>query len=195
MGMLKCLGITCVTLKVLGLLSSLVALGIPYWYVGDTTTTAGLTGDVKTTIREGLWKKCTDLESPSKSSSFCVGNDVTDVITAIRWLMFVGAGIHGIAVLAAGAAHMEKNSTAFIVAAVHGMISATLHTISAALYATVVRDDIGFELKHLFIGWGLVFVCIVFTILSTSLAFILARMCNKKTVEDSSNDGDDGKGK
>lgn len=75
MGFDKCLGKFCVATKVVALICQLVALGIPYWYKGDTTETTGLTGTVKTTVREGLWKKCTDLETPTMSNSFCEGND------------------------------------------------------------------------------------------------------------------------
>jgi hypothetical protein len=72
-----CFGYVCVILKILALISSLVGLGIPYWYQGDAVESTGLTGTVKTTIREGLWKKCTVLESTSTTETFCVGNDGT----------------------------------------------------------------------------------------------------------------------
>ena len=74
-GCVNCFGYLCLTFKALALISSLVSLAIPYWYKGDTATTTELSGTVKTTIREGLWKKCTDLESTSTSSSYCVDND------------------------------------------------------------------------------------------------------------------------
>ena len=70
-----CLGYVCIILKITALVSSLVGLGIPYWYKGDATESTGVTGTVKTTIREGLWKKCTVLESTSSTQTFCVGND------------------------------------------------------------------------------------------------------------------------
>lgn len=68
-------GYACITLKVMALISTLVGLGIPYWYQGDAAESTGLTGTVKTTVREGLWKHCTVLETTSTSSSFCVAND------------------------------------------------------------------------------------------------------------------------
>ncbi|XP_045183098.2 uncharacterized protein LOC123541597 [Mercenaria mercenaria] len=182
-GLSNCFGYLCVTLKIMALISSLVGLGIPYWYQGDATESTGVSGTVKTTIREGLWKKCTVLEYTSTTSTFCAGNEVTTVINVIRWLVFIAAGVLGIGVLAAGAAHMEKNSTAFIVAAIHGFISAVVHTVATALYATVVKDDIGFETKHLYIGWGMIVLSMILTLLASVLALILARMVKSTKVE------------
>lgn len=184
----NCLGYLCLILKIMALISSLVGLGIPYWYKGDTTETTGISGTVKTTIREGLWKKCTVLESTTSSSTFCQGNDVTTAITAIRWLVFVGAAVLGIAVLAAGAAHMVKNSTAYVVAAVHGFISVILHIVGAALYASVVKDEIGFEHKHLYIGWGLIVLCALLTVLSSVIALLQACFTRKQKIDNTDED-------
>lgn len=68
-------------------------------------------------------------------------------------------------------------------------IPAVLNIVTAALYATVVKDEIGFELKHLYIGWGLVFLSVALLLVGGLLALILARMVGGKKV------GDSGEGK
>ncbi|KAH3846301.1 hypothetical protein DPMN_088601 [Dreissena polymorpha] len=72
-----CLGRLCVALKIIALITNITALGLPYWYKGSPTTSSGVDGSntVETTIREGLWKKCTDLEYVSSSNSFCEDNE------------------------------------------------------------------------------------------------------------------------
>lgn len=184
MSCVKCLGKFCVALKIIALIFHIIALGLPYWYKGDTTETTDVSGTVKTTVREGLWKKCTDLETTSKTDSFCVDNDVTTVITAIRWLMFIVTGVLGIAILATGAGHLESNKTAFIVGAIHSILSVIINATTAALYATVVKDEIGFELKHLYIGWGLIFISVVLVLVGAVLALILARSVGNKKITD-----------
>ncbi|WAR19716.1 hypothetical protein MAR_001554 [Mya arenaria] len=136
--MTKCLGRLCVTLKVIALITNLIALGLPYWYKGAAVETVGVNGsdNVKTTIREGLWKACTDVEYLGNTNSYCVGND------------------------------------------------AALNATSAALYATVVKDDIGFQLEHLFIGWGLNFLSMASGLLGGLLALCLARMVSTAKVDD-----------
>ncbi|XP_052765955.1 uncharacterized protein LOC128207199 [Mya arenaria] len=184
--MTKCLGRLCVTLKVIALITNLIALGLPYWYKGAAVETVGVNGsdNVKTTIREGLWKACTDVEYLGNTNSYCVGNDASTVVIVIRWLLMVASGIVGIAILASGAAHLESNKTAFIVGAIHAFISAALNATSAALYATVVKDDIGFQLEHLFIGWGLNFLSMASGLLGGLLALCLARMVSTAKVDD-----------
>lgn len=62
-------------------------------------------------------------------------------------------------------------------------ISAVTNIATIALYATVVKDEIGFQLKHLYIGWGLVFVAIGLLLIGGILALILARMVGKNKVD------------
>ncbi|KAH3846303.1 hypothetical protein DPMN_088603 [Dreissena polymorpha] len=59
-----------------------------------------------------------------------------------------------------------------------------LNATSAALYATKVKDDLGFELKHLYIGWGLNFLSLFTGLLGALLALCLTRMVGNKKVED-----------
>ena len=92
--MKTCLGRLCVALKVAALIVNLFALGLPYWYKGDTAETTGVDGSnkVKTTVREGLWQKCTDMEYVSNTSSFCAGVDGTNtgnMCTSTRWRVAV----------------------------------------------------------------------------------------------------------
>lgn len=69
-------------------------------------------------------------------------------------------------------------------------IPAVLNIVTAVLYATVVKDEIGFELKHLYIGWGLIFLSVALLLVGGLLALILARMVGGKKVAD----GGEGKG-
>lgn len=67
------------------------------------------------------------------------------------------------------------------------VISALTNIATIVLYATVVKDEIGFELKHLYIGWGLVLVAVGLLLVGGLMALILARMVGNKE-EESAND-------
>lgn len=67
------------------------------------------------------------------------------------------------------------------------VISAVTNIATIVLYATVVKDEIGFELKHLYIGWGLVLVAVGLLLVGGLMALILARMVGNKK-EESAND-------
>ena len=55
-------------------------------------------------------------------------------------------------------------------------ITAALNITSIILYATLIKDEIGFETKHLYIGWGLVFLSIALLLVGAVLALVLARV-------------------
>lgn len=169
-------GYVLIVMVVVALLFGLIALGIPYWYKSDVTYSTGAAGgSVESITREGLWKTCTDLEYTSDSSSYCVDNEATTAITGLRWTLLVSSGILGIACLAAGAAHMEQNRTAFVVTAVHAIIAGICKLAVAAIYATVVKDDLGFKTSNLYAGWGLAVLAGLLSLLAAILSFILAR--------------------
>ena len=59
-----------------------------------------------------------------------------------------------------------------------------LNGATAGLYATIVKDDIGFELNNLYIGWGFVFLAVGFMLVASIQSIILVRVTRKSDKED-----------